>query len=167
MLSGALRISTKYEIAALREWCIQELRSRWPQDLERMGTTSLPHAAGKQANIVYTTVIETVTNRSYISGTGMRCPRNPPRSFLCSLRSKMELLGGRRPFPSRSPLIRPPSAHIGQRAPGRCHAILRTESCPRLASLSHLLHLPPSNRALLAVQACSEPDVTVGLLAAP
>ncbi|KIM89819.1 hypothetical protein PILCRDRAFT_197052 [Piloderma croceum F 1598] len=45
MLSGALRISTKYEISALREWCIQELRSRWPREIETMGTTSLPHAA--------------------------------------------------------------------------------------------------------------------------
>ena len=51
MLSSALRISTKYEIAALREWCIQELRSRWPRDVETMGTNSLPHAAGNATNV--------------------------------------------------------------------------------------------------------------------
>jgi hypothetical protein len=52
MLSGALRISTKYEVAALREWCIQELRLRWPRDVETMGTNSLPHAAGNSINVI-------------------------------------------------------------------------------------------------------------------
>lgn len=46
-LSSALRISTKYEIPTLRQWCVAELTSRWPREIETMGTTSLAHAAGK------------------------------------------------------------------------------------------------------------------------
>ncbi|KZP27857.1 hypothetical protein FIBSPDRAFT_917775 [Athelia psychrophila] len=44
-LSSALRISTKYEIPALRQWCTTELTSRWPRELDTLGTTSLAHAA--------------------------------------------------------------------------------------------------------------------------
>ncbi|KAH9919636.1 uncharacterized protein B0H18DRAFT_1027278 [Fomitopsis serialis] len=45
LLPSALRIGTKYEIAALREWAVNHLCARWPSDLERMDTTSLPCAA--------------------------------------------------------------------------------------------------------------------------
>lgn len=46
-LSGALRIATKYEIPALREWSVNELRSRWPTMLVNMvPAKTLPHAAG-------------------------------------------------------------------------------------------------------------------------
>ncbi|KAF7974545.1 hypothetical protein HWV62_12026 [Athelia sp. TMB] len=48
-LSAALRISTKYEIPLLREWCLADLRSRWPRELEDMGSTSLAHAAELEA----------------------------------------------------------------------------------------------------------------------
>ncbi|KAF8214717.1 hypothetical protein K438DRAFT_1562499 [Mycena galopus ATCC 62051] len=45
VLSGALRISTKYEIADLRLWAIEELLSRWPVDIANMRLNALPHAA--------------------------------------------------------------------------------------------------------------------------
>ncbi|KZT65117.1 hypothetical protein DAEQUDRAFT_697753 [Daedalea quercina L-15889] len=45
LLPSALRIGTKYEIAALREWAVNHLCARWPSDLERMDTASLPCAA--------------------------------------------------------------------------------------------------------------------------
>ncbi|KAJ6465717.1 hypothetical protein C8R45DRAFT_839594 [Mycena sanguinolenta] len=45
VLSGALRISTKYEIGQLRRWAIQELLSRWPVDVASMRLNALPHAA--------------------------------------------------------------------------------------------------------------------------
>ncbi|KAL6308839.1 hypothetical protein BKA93DRAFT_697979, partial [Sparassis latifolia] len=45
LLQGALRISTKYDIADLRKTTIKQLRARWPSELERMDTNSLPHAA--------------------------------------------------------------------------------------------------------------------------
>lgn len=45
-LAGAIRISTKYDIGALRERCIKEMLSRWPEDLTSMNMNSLPHAAG-------------------------------------------------------------------------------------------------------------------------
>ncbi|KAI0945976.1 hypothetical protein AcV7_010076 [Taiwanofungus camphoratus] len=45
LIPSALRISTKYEIAALRKWAIEGLRLRWPTDLEHMDTTSLHCAA--------------------------------------------------------------------------------------------------------------------------
>ncbi|KII90239.1 hypothetical protein PLICRDRAFT_108318 [Plicaturopsis crispa FD-325 SS-3] len=45
ILSGALRISTKYEIAALRQWDLDELYSRWPHDTTTMTPNALPHAA--------------------------------------------------------------------------------------------------------------------------
>ncbi|TFK50579.1 hypothetical protein OE88DRAFT_1631207 [Heliocybe sulcata] len=44
-LSGALRISTKYEIPKLRDWAVSELLSRWPKELEELSTRGLPHAA--------------------------------------------------------------------------------------------------------------------------
>ncbi|KAJ7158006.1 hypothetical protein C8R43DRAFT_853792, partial [Mycena crocata] len=44
-LAGALRISTKYEIASLRKWAIEELVSRWPVDVVNMRLNALPHAA--------------------------------------------------------------------------------------------------------------------------
>jgi hypothetical protein len=52
MLSGALRISTKYEIADLRNWCVQQLHSRWPRKVQDMDSNSIPHAAGKSDPIV-------------------------------------------------------------------------------------------------------------------
>ncbi|KAF7369741.1 hypothetical protein MVEN_00305800 [Mycena venus] len=45
ILSGALRISTKYEIAKLRQWAVEELLSRWPVDVANMRLNALPHAA--------------------------------------------------------------------------------------------------------------------------
>ncbi|KAJ7258069.1 hypothetical protein B0H12DRAFT_1049146 [Mycena haematopus] len=45
VLSGALRISTKYEIGDLRCWAVQELLSRWPVDVASMRLDALPHAA--------------------------------------------------------------------------------------------------------------------------
>ncbi|KAF7373788.1 hypothetical protein MSAN_00590500 [Mycena sanguinolenta] len=45
VLSGALRISTKYEIGDLRCWAIQELLLRWPVDVASMRLNALPHAA--------------------------------------------------------------------------------------------------------------------------
>ncbi|KAJ7730064.1 hypothetical protein DFH07DRAFT_969270 [Mycena maculata] len=45
ILSGALRISTKYEIPGLRRWAIEELSSRWPVDVVSMRLNALPHAA--------------------------------------------------------------------------------------------------------------------------
>ncbi|KAJ7868540.1 hypothetical protein B0H14DRAFT_2346541 [Mycena olivaceomarginata] len=45
ILSGALRISTKYEIAELRQWAVTELLSRWPVDVANMSLNALPHAA--------------------------------------------------------------------------------------------------------------------------
>ncbi|TFY65310.1 hypothetical protein EVJ58_g2044 [Rhodofomes roseus] len=45
LLPSALRIATKYEIAALRAWAVSHLCARWPSDLERMDTASLPCAA--------------------------------------------------------------------------------------------------------------------------
>ncbi|KAJ7819249.1 hypothetical protein B0H13DRAFT_2131829 [Mycena leptocephala] len=45
VVSGALRISTKYEIAELRQWAVRELLSRWPADVVNMRLNSLPHAA--------------------------------------------------------------------------------------------------------------------------
>jgi hypothetical protein len=45
-LAGTLRISTKYEIPALRQWGMRELLRRWPVDLENVGSVnSFPHAA--------------------------------------------------------------------------------------------------------------------------
>ncbi|KAJ7664091.1 hypothetical protein B0H17DRAFT_845910, partial [Mycena rosella] len=44
-LSSALRISTKYEIAPLRAWAVDQLLSRWPADVLHMRLTALPHAA--------------------------------------------------------------------------------------------------------------------------
>lgn len=52
ILSGALRISTKYEIPDLRSWCVQQLYSRWPRRVEDMDLNSIPHAAGKSGLIV-------------------------------------------------------------------------------------------------------------------
>ncbi|KAJ7145571.1 hypothetical protein C8R44DRAFT_655521, partial [Mycena epipterygia] len=45
ILAGALRISTKYEIADLRHWAVAELTSRWPVDVLNMRLNALPHAA--------------------------------------------------------------------------------------------------------------------------
>ncbi|KAJ7622516.1 hypothetical protein FB45DRAFT_927871 [Roridomyces roridus] len=45
ILSGALRISTKYEITGLREWAVAEVFSRWPVDVASMRLNALPHAA--------------------------------------------------------------------------------------------------------------------------
>ncbi|KAJ6617177.1 hypothetical protein B0H10DRAFT_1797851 [Mycena sp. CBHHK59/15] len=45
ILSGALRISTKYEIADLHLWTVEELCSRWPIDVLNMRLNALPHAA--------------------------------------------------------------------------------------------------------------------------
>ncbi|KAJ6492830.1 hypothetical protein C8R47DRAFT_952503, partial [Mycena vitilis] len=45
VISGALRISTKYEIANLRQWAVTELYSRWPIDVVEMRLNALPHAA--------------------------------------------------------------------------------------------------------------------------
>ncbi|KAJ6554376.1 hypothetical protein B0H19DRAFT_949108 [Mycena capillaripes] len=45
VVSGALRISTKYEIADLRQWAVQELLSRWPVDIVNIRLNALPHAA--------------------------------------------------------------------------------------------------------------------------
>ncbi|PCH42958.1 hypothetical protein WOLCODRAFT_138128 [Wolfiporia cocos MD-104 SS10] len=45
LIPSALRIATKYEIGALRKWAVGQLRARWPSDLERMGSSSLPCAA--------------------------------------------------------------------------------------------------------------------------
>jgi len=45
LISSTLRIASKYEIAALRKWAVDRLHLRWPSDLERMDTTSLPCAA--------------------------------------------------------------------------------------------------------------------------
>ncbi|EGN92633.1 hypothetical protein SERLA73DRAFT_190818, partial [Serpula lacrymans var. lacrymans S7.3] len=45
MLAGATRISTKYEIAGLRDIMKHEIMSRWPKDISKMTTSSLPHAA--------------------------------------------------------------------------------------------------------------------------
>jgi hypothetical protein len=52
VVSGALRISTKYEIAELRQWAVKELLSRWPADVVNMRLNSLPHAAGALAFLV-------------------------------------------------------------------------------------------------------------------
>lgn len=46
LLSSTLRIATKYEIPALREWAVGHLRACWPSDLERMDDNSRPCAAG-------------------------------------------------------------------------------------------------------------------------
>ncbi|KAJ7038867.1 hypothetical protein C8F04DRAFT_924807, partial [Mycena alexandri] len=45
IVSGALRISTKYEIPSLRQWAVTELLSRWPLDVVNMRLNALPHAA--------------------------------------------------------------------------------------------------------------------------
>ncbi|KAJ7085441.1 hypothetical protein B0H15DRAFT_846944 [Mycena belliarum] len=45
ILSGALRISTKYEIPDLRAWGRKQLTSRWPIDIVDMRLNALPHAA--------------------------------------------------------------------------------------------------------------------------
>ncbi|EPS99251.1 hypothetical protein FOMPIDRAFT_1079837, partial [Fomitopsis schrenkii] len=45
LLSSALRIGTKYEIPALREWAIGHLRACWPSELENMDDNSRPCAA--------------------------------------------------------------------------------------------------------------------------
>ncbi|KAJ7446116.1 hypothetical protein FB451DRAFT_1055330 [Mycena latifolia] len=45
ILSGALRISTKYEITDLRHWAVEQLASRWPTDVVNMRLNALPHAA--------------------------------------------------------------------------------------------------------------------------
>lgn len=45
LLPSALRIANKYEITALRKWAVDRLHARWPSDLERMDTNSLPCAA--------------------------------------------------------------------------------------------------------------------------
>ncbi|KAH8114885.1 hypothetical protein DFH11DRAFT_1508133, partial [Phellopilus nigrolimitatus] len=44
-LAGVLRISTKYEIRALREWSIAQMRTTWPKHIDQMGPVALPHAA--------------------------------------------------------------------------------------------------------------------------
>ncbi|EIN05696.1 hypothetical protein PUNSTDRAFT_145651 [Punctularia strigosozonata HHB-11173 SS5] len=46
VLAGCLRISTKYDIPALREWGICEMHRRWPPNVEDINSgISFPHAA--------------------------------------------------------------------------------------------------------------------------
>ncbi|KAK7055567.1 hypothetical protein R3P38DRAFT_2847848 [Favolaschia claudopus] len=45
LLSGALRIATKYDIGGLRQWAVNELLSRWPEDVANLSLNALPHAA--------------------------------------------------------------------------------------------------------------------------
>ncbi|KAJ7278869.1 hypothetical protein C8J57DRAFT_1125613 [Mycena rebaudengoi] len=45
VISGSLRIATKYEIGALRAWAVAQLVARWPRDVAEMRLDALPHAA--------------------------------------------------------------------------------------------------------------------------
>ena len=51
VMAKTLRISTKYEIVALCQWCKQQLLSRWPLKVVEMNTTAMPNAAGQSNNL--------------------------------------------------------------------------------------------------------------------
>jgi len=51
-IAGALRLSHKYDIANLRQWCTSQLLLCWPKNLTKMTYNAFPHAAGEPPPIL-------------------------------------------------------------------------------------------------------------------